>query len=36
MGGAIIYGGDEIQARGNVRVYHAARFHELLLKAEEI
>lgn len=36
IGGAIIYGGNETQVRGNISVCPAARFHELLLKTEEI
>jgi predicted AAA+ superfamily ATPase len=36
IGGAIIYGGTETQVRDNISVYPAARFHELLLKTEEI
>jgi predicted AAA+ superfamily ATPase len=36
LGGAIIYGGTETQVRDNITVYPAARFHELLLKTEEI
>ena len=36
IGGAIVYGGDKNQVRGNISVYPAARFHELLLKTEEI
>jgi predicted AAA+ superfamily ATPase len=36
IGGAIINGGTETQVRDNISVYPAARFHELLLKTEEI
>lgn len=36
FGNAIVYGGDEIQIRGDVSVYPAVRFHELLSRTEDI
>jgi uncharacterized protein len=36
IGGAIVYGGSETQVRDNITIYPAVRFHELLLKTEEI
>ncbi len=36
IGGAIIYGGDETQVRGNISIYPSVKFHELLLKTEKI